>query len=303
MTQATIGISGGVVFWSLGGATNFDTLLAKWTALGHEKSAPDRISPLDATKAALADLYGNRDQEINRAKRRAGYVVHRRKAGLLDDTDFDERVKVYVDPGPTPGTYRMTVGGPDADEARIRTAVDAQLGILPPSKVTAGLVAIVRSYGGVPLRETGGIYWIPEHNMAAWEQVARATEQSGSGNQIYAARTVLDDEGKRAVLAAIRSDINAAVEKMTQEVMEGGMTSERALKHRREQIQQMESRVAEYESALGIALDDIRAGLDSITRAIVHLTGMEMGAAMGSAGLGGEFAGMGNIMATQDGDS
>lgn len=300
MTQSNHGISGGVVFWTLGGGTDFDKLLNSWSVLGHEKHAPDRVSTADAVKAALVDLYGGRENLVRPAKRKGGYCVVRETAGMMAENDYDERVVVQVMSGAQKEAYHLHIRGPDAEPERIRRAVNDQLDILPSSKVTQGLVAVVRSLGGVPMRETGGIYWIPEYNLAEWEGVARATEQSGPGNQVYVARTVLDEEGKRAVLAAIRSDIVTQVEKIKEEIETGGMTSERALKHRRSVVESLEARVSEYESALDVALTDIRTALATCAQAVVHLGAQEMGAAMGDASLGGEFAGMGGGMFGMD---
>ena len=300
MTQANIGISGGVIFWTLGGATDYDLLLSGFKAAGFEKHAPDRISTPEASKAALQDLFGGQRVLVRPLPNQAGYAVVDEKAGMTSALDHNVRITVRFPRLGQVSALSIRIdqfdGADDSD--RIRRATQDQLDILPPGKVTGGMVAVIRALGGVPLRATGGIYWLPPKALSAWGEIVKAVEASGAGNQVYCARTTMDSEAVRAVVAAIREDVGQEVSDIRKEVEEGHKTSERALKSRALRTERLLGRVEDYEAALGVALTELRDGIQTCQQVIVTTAGMEMAAELRDIGamMGGSFAGMGDTL-------
>ena len=132
----------------------------------------------------------------------------------------------------------------------IRQNFDRQRGELAPEDVSMWLVKIAKLLQAVPLRDTGGIYFVPRPNVDRWQCVAKAIE-SVSAHQVFQIPAMKNDEAIAAITDAITQEAEAAVANVLEKL---GDLGDRALKTRRESCDQLLAKISAYDQLLGVQL-------------------------------------------------
>lgn len=135
---------------------------------------------------------------------------------------------------------------------QLQAEFSRQRGLLKPSQVTGCLTGILASCCNyVPLRPTGGVYWIPEVAFDLWAQVAPVVEKAGVGgtNAVYQITHDLNADAVRAVRDSFQKLIEAEAEEINR-LIESGELGERALKTQGERAEALQRKIEEYEQIL-----------------------------------------------------
>jgi hypothetical protein len=277
-------ISGAVVYWTASKQTQLDTLAAGLDAIGLGRFAPTAQSDSAALKAAMTDLYAGPTQgggtNLIRPDRQGFSVVTETQGvfGLRHETQVHVTFRhntLQVTPAEHP------------DFARILSAVQAQLDLVPTASLTSALTDIVRHLGGVSMRPTGGIYWIPGRSLDKWRAVIAAVQASGA-SAVYMAQTVADAESVRAVTDAIVAEIEAEVAQVQRDLADG--LTPRSGKARSAHLGTLTERLRGYEDALGLTLDSLRDALVQMDHALIAAAGTDdWGGGLAVAAFGGGF--------------
>lgn len=273
MSIQSVSISGAAVYWSVSSSTQLDALTAGLAAVGLERFAPNQPTMTVAVKAALTDLYAGPRVLIR--PDRGGFSVVDEQAGALGLIHTTRLTVQFSGPA-------VSVSPPDdPDFSRIVAAIQGQRELVPVAALTQTLTAIVRSLGGIQLRQTGGFYWIPARSLGLWRQVMSAVNSAGP-NEVSMLTTIVDDAAVAAVSAALTAEMEAEVRQMTDELATG--LSERAMKRRSEQLTALVNRLKDYEASLGTTLDTLRQSLVTLeTGLIASAGGAEFGGGAASA--------------------
>jgi len=168
-------------------------------------------------------------------------VTTTKHAVKVDDTGFVEIVRGH--------DYYL--------ENQVRAEFRRQTELLKPSQVTTALVAVLSRLKVTRLRPTGGIYWLPQEVLPAWQAVSEVVERASVGgrNSIYRITHALDAEAIRAVRDALLAQVNDECEVLIKEV-DSGELGEAALKNRALSAESLQRKVSEYERILGERLMD-----------------------------------------------
>ena len=278
MSNPSFSISGGVVFWSLGGGTDWQTLFDGLTSAGFQKECADRVTIPEALKSALLDLYGQKRVLVRPLPSGNGYAVVDESASSLKTLEYNARVvaKWPLAVRNVSAQDIVVEQGSSDDRLRIYDAVQGQLDIAPHNKVAASLVAIVAALGGVPLKPNGGIYWIPERAMSRWASAVSAVERAGAGNQVFTARTAMDDDAIRAVVSAVRTEIGTEIAALAEQALTGG-DGKRSMSSRQAKAERLLARVTDYEQLLGVTLQELKDGIETATACVVSIAAASMG--------------------------
>lgn len=137
-------------------------------------------------------------------------------------------------------------------EDQLKAEFQRQRGLLKPSQVTGCLVGILSNCCNyVPLRPTGGVYWIPEESFPLWASVVPVIESAGVGgtNSVYQITHDLDADVVRAVRDSFQKLIEVETQEITRLIEEGGL-GERALKTQAERAESLQAKIKEYERIL-----------------------------------------------------
>ncbi len=277
MSTSQISLSGAIVLWSTTSTTSLDKLTVGLQSIGLEKFAPNQASPQTALKSAMTDLYAGPRKLVR--PDRSGFSVVEETQGVLGLQH--EVVLTAQFRGGKLETYPLD------EQDRVLHAYQHQLDLVPVAAITACLTGIVRHLGGIALRQTGGIYWIPARSMATWAQVM-AVVQSAGANTLYSITTQVDAESVRAVCDAIQAEMTSEVAQMQAELTEG--LSARAGKRRAEQLASMCDRLREYEQSLGVTLTTLRESLVVLDQGLMTTAGADdWGAGSAVAAFGSMF--------------
>ncbi len=255
-----IRVDGALIFWTLGEWTSRDAIEAGWGLLA---PPPDggtwaELAPPPRThEACLRDAMCVvwPKHLIRPLAKRDGFAVLEEQR-LHDDVYTTTRAVAKVD---DLGRVDLVRGHDHAQEAALRTEFRRQSGLLKPSQITTGLVAVLSKLNVARIRPTGGLYWLPERSLPAWEGLAGVVAKAGVGgrNAMYTIRHRFDADSIRAVRDALLKEVEDEVEGIIREV-DGGDLGERALGNRAAAAEALQAKVRQYEIILGERLDDAR---------------------------------------------
>ena len=253
---------GRITFWDLSGDVDLDALVA---ALGDVVKHPENPTP----KVSL-------HRAVDECARRHNLEVRHRGAGMWDivgEPVEDNRQLVYPietsarlmtkadgignDVGiSTTGKYDMEVL---ADYSKAR-------GVLATTDIGNWLCDTLTTLGGVPLRDRGGVYFVPQDRVATWERVTTAL-QACSLHKVHRVPAMRSQDAVEAILAAVTADTRKACQTIAEDI--GSATlGKRALETRENQTADLLERLDRYEGLLGTRLDELRTAIDETRSAV-----------------------------------
>lgn len=262
----SVATSGAVSYWRLSGDVKLDVLASAWRAAGlDEKLLPTAVKNEVALGRAVAD---------QAEKRRLIRPLARRGAwAIVDETVVEGQAPTYrtlvtVRLGDT-GADVEAVSASDDEAYFIRTAIGGAYlqhrNKLAHHDISAWLLDIAYGLKAVSLRESGGVYFIPNAGVDMWSKVADAVTAGGAGDvfRIPAMRTA---EAVAAITAAITAEAAVMAQKIEDEIMATGddAIGKRALKNRVKDSMALLDKLASYEELLGRQLD-IRARVEALS--------------------------------------
>lgn len=281
MSNVNISISGATVFWRGTSDTEAARLQTNLDNIGLGKYAPRPVGMAHAVKAAMTSLY-SKPRTLVRPDRNGFSIVEEEQTTL----GLRHKVTLTVEVAQRHPDGMLAYPCEQSERDRLVQQVNAQLGLVPYTALTQCLTEIVRSLGGIALRDSGGIYWIPQCSVARWREVVVAVQASGPV-KVYCASMVADQDGVRAVCDSIREEMEREVAQINADFATG--LSDKAMRSRASALTAMAKRVREYEAALGVTLDTIRDGLTQTDAALIATSGEPIGGGVAAAFAGIDF--------------
>lgn len=268
--NATVGFDGGVTFWTLAGDVSRAPLLAELAEGGLEDFCPPPPTPAWCVREALASLARGRNHLVRPLSSRDGFTLVLERRGEEENqylSDLSVRVEDSGELAFSPASSRPA--GWDAEFGRLAA-------LAPAESVGRALTRLVRHLGGVALRRTGGVYWLPADSMPRWRAAARALHRSSAGRSvIYTVKHRMDEGAARALKDAVTEEIGAEAERLYEEVTSCDL-SPKALEARMERAREMAARVEAFEGHTRSTLDALRESLERLQTALVSGRFQEM---------------------------
>jgi len=252
--------AGASIWWTLSGNIDLDKLRAAWLAEGlDEKELPVPPSPPAALRAAMME---------HKAKNR---IVRPLDGGwvIKDETVLEDRSD--LDYSPAVVKAKVTIAGTlsmDGDwqlRQEIQESYNALLWEIDPTRISSWLSGFVSELGGVALRGTGGIYYLPPWALPRWSRIVRALGES-SKHIMYDMPTMKSSGAIKAIIDGLSADLQTALDQLDKEM--GSGLGEKALQTRRVRVEEMQAKLERYETLLGSKLEDIRARIGSAQAAV-----------------------------------
>jgi hypothetical protein len=260
-------IAGAISYWRLSGSVSLAGLTAAWAAEGLD---PELLPDTPANDVAL----GRAVRDLQ-AKRRLVRPLARRGAWVVKDetvtADGKDVIHVRV------ASVKFADGGPviDPGEASIE-AFESVVGLiregfrracveLAPEDISYWLIGLANANASVSLRESGGIYFLPRTSTDFWRRVVRAVE-SCSGHRIFQIPAMKNSEAISAIFDAVVNEANRAVAAIETELLAEGddRLGARALESRAAACDAMLTKIASYETLLGVPFDVMRSRVDDL---------------------------------------
>lgn len=273
--------AGVITFWRMDGTMSADALTEAWTSNGFDG---DDLPPLPSAVAALRRaVYEQRKENvIVRPLRRADFsgwaIVEETTEATLEHTPLlhvavDDFGRLTFEEPLSYATLRADATSEDIAEqvaAEIASAYDRFLGLVTASDASAWLVKRVHAYAAIPLRDTGGFYFIPHPQSQRWEIEAKVI-RNATPHDIGLIPAMKTEEAVRTILTSLEEEANAEAARMFEDVT-GGELGERALKTRADRCDTLIRKVADYERLLGVSATTLNTRLEELRTSLAAAT-------------------------------
>jgi hypothetical protein len=256
---------GALTFWRLSGRTTLAALCTQWLRAGLDPDQlPQASSPKAALRAALHELEGTR--VLARPLHDRGDWVLQEEAVNDDTTAYTKRMRVRVS-----GDDALVIEPADhPDASRLREAYRENLSTLSHANMGGWLVGLVEGLRGVSLKDTGGVYFVPEYTMREWRQIITAVEAS-SGHVILEIPAVSTEKAAQAVTMALVAESEQCM-RAIREHLEYGDLGVRALESKQRLCRSMQGKIGEYEAVLGVAMGRLHEQVTDLETQLVAAT-------------------------------
>ncbi len=254
--QDQVSTAGVVSFWHLSGVVRAEALQEAWAAEGLDSS---HLPTLPTPRAALG-------RAVNEIKERRQLVrVLEDGWAFVSESERDGKLR-YVQLGTvkldvvgrlqfsddTPGEIRVQVGN---DYNRILFELSHQ-------DITAWVTDQAKRLNGTALRDTGGVWYLPQAAVEEWRKIARVLRKV-SGHLIYEIPALKSNEAIEAILAALSREAEDEAAAMEAQIVAGDLGS-RALQTRQARATRLEQKLSSYEEALGRAMPELSVRLEGL---------------------------------------
>ncbi len=284
ITPEAVQTAGLVSYWRLSGPVTLSQLKEEWTKAGLDPAVlPNPPGEDVALGRAVHDETGIVRSRVSRGKedaqreeRQVRWLVRsltrRGSWALVEETVTQETVDfetlLTVKSGPTfecSAQYHEVV-------ARIRASYTRRLGEIEPEDISSWLVKIARKLNSVPLRDTGGIYFIPGGTNGAdlWQRIVDVITRV-SAHRVFSIPALKNSDAIAAITDAITQEAEAAAAALDREL---GLTGEeqlgaRAIKSRQEQVDVLLAKIGAYDELLGVQLQ-VRERIERLSASLVQ---------------------------------
>jgi hypothetical protein len=258
--------TGAVVFWRLSGSVSAEKLETAWVAEGLDAKALPKVPSVVAALSRACKEEASKSRLV-RQHPVSGWVLVDEKVDVDAQTlDYNVGVRFYLD---EKSEVKMDVWeGFDFNEfsklhdrvlrnfAKIRSEISSY-------DISLWLVSFMDTLKGVPLRDRGGVYFVPRQSVEMLKAAKRAFVAC-TNHVISEIPAVHSTESIAAILDAIRTEANDAVISMENELNVPGAFGVRAAKARSREFDTLAEKVTSYEKLLGLNLSDVQARIKSV---------------------------------------
>jgi len=273
ISDLTPDTAGAIVLWRLSGETNYGHLKAAFVAQGvEEKLLPDLPSPQEALQRAMREHVSKRTLLRTLPGRRAGFALvdeyEATEQEASEGTPLRYRVRFTTRLVSVEGQAEPTLECSNTALAEFNKVVaDYQLNLtkLTAEDTASWLSAMVRGVSAVPLRDTGGVYFVPRETLPLWRKLVAALK-TASATYVAEIPALRSTEAIGAILDSLSREAAQQMAGMEEELKEAAVASlgGRAIKTRVGKCEAMAEKLEVYERLAGVSLDELRSRLEGL---------------------------------------
>jgi len=153
-----------------------------------------------------------------------------------------------------------------AYEDRIRQRIQRCMKEWRGGEVTRLLVGAINVLGGIVLRPSGGIYWLPERSIPQFERLSEILEQVNV--KVYMMRTVAGHKDVAPIITALTVEVTDAINEIA--VAQAGTTKmdARSIRSWKSKLEEKVNRLTEMEGDIGVRMISLSIALNTAMQAI-----------------------------------
>lgn len=259
--------AGAIVLWRLQGETDASKLEAALKEAGLEALMPSLPSAAVALRRALRAHESK--HVLARALPNGGYAMVREspRESAEQPLEYEVLLTVHVSSeGRLDFKHPFTVDTQTLVDSITEAAFENMLR-LEASDTGSWLSRCVDVVKAVPLRDTGGVYFVPRETLPTWRKIVDALRGASHsyGSEIPALKST---DAIAAILDSLNREADAFLERVQEElssaVQEKGGMGSRAVKTRLQRCEESMEKLAVYEKLLGVSLDSVRARVEGM---------------------------------------
>lgn len=251
MQEQQYDISGAIVFWSLQ-PTPFNAVREAFGGLGYGDCVPNPRTDQSALENAIKGVCGTKNKAVvsrKQPKRNGVELVEIERDAIHNSYTTSFGAKIVQ------GRVKADYGY--ADEYRLTEEFLKLKAKLTTTAVGQALIAVLEKMDGM----TGlkpGVYYIPEHHLKGWKELAELVEGCQEGNKITTARVAMDEGTARTIRDTLTREVQEKATKLLDDVSKGTL-NDNQLQLRAGQAQELVDRVHLYSSILNDGLEGLKS--------------------------------------------
>jgi len=251
--------TGVVALWETSSDFSLQRVADAFASVGQGKAAPRKRTPLAALKAAMHALAGKATGR-RVAPMGDGYallVEHVDVAAKRVETS--QGLTAWLETSPYSTALVLAANDPAA-LPELSASWAAEKEKVDGASVSECLVAACAGLGGIALRRSGGVYWLPASAADDWRRLAKGVEAASAGGtaRCYAVSTGGDPESVRAIAESFVREADALVAESAAE-LDAGNVSGRVATARAARLADLVAQAEQYEKTLATSLADVKA--------------------------------------------
>lgn len=264
LREKEVKLNGAIVYFKLGEDSDHNLVEWGFNKLNLGGYIPNKNTSNAALRSALTKTYGSRRTKIDALDGNRGFAVAQVSGDVLNDVQtLDYEVKFCVQvpttshmiPFQNPKTGEI-FDPPLAQDCKNRFW--EEMDKVPSRNLSSSLVNIIHGpLNGICLKDTGGIYWIPETSVPVWQALSLILEQASSRNVLYKISSSIDEDSVKAICDALTSAVESELSQINDEIIGGKLKQKRAYESRRNRSVELNDKVKSYRKILGVALEDL----------------------------------------------
>lgn len=253
--------TGCIVWWRLAGTVQVSVLQDAWK----QANLPEELLPEPPTQHTAL---GRAMSELAERRRLVRALKGRKGWGVVEETatdttlDYQLNLKARIADGALmlePDTGKL------ADEVKVQFASYSSAYTI--TDTSALLCSLVKRLKAVPLRDTGGVYFVPRDQVPELRRAVEALK-TVSDHRVFEVPALKSDEAVEAILAALISEADKETSEMETE-FDTAELGGRALRTRAGRAESLLAKVKEYETLLGTNLQAITERVAGLKDALV----------------------------------
>ena len=250
MIEQEYDISGAITFWSLQ-PTPFNAVKEAFERMGFAECVPNLRTDQSALEHSIKEVYGTKNKAVVSRKQPKRHGVE-----LVDIERNVDRNAYVTSFGAkvVEGAVRADYGY--ADEYRLTEEFLKSKAVLTPAAVSQALAAALANLDGMKGFAKAGVYYVPEHHLAKWRQLAGLVEGCREGNKISVIRAAMDEGTATAIRDTLTREVQEEAAQLLDDVSKGTL-SDGQLHVRAERAQKLVKRVALYSLILSEGLEGL----------------------------------------------
>jgi hypothetical protein len=168
----------------------------------------------------------------------------------------------------------------DQLEEKMTEVFQAQLHWIPTSMATSTLARVILAMGGIVCRRAGGIYFLPERSASVFGQLADAVDSAEGELSVTTTVFPLNpgERSYRLVLESIRKEVADGLSEIEQVMFGLGDRKQREdhQASRMNALDGMKAKLTQYESLLGVTMQDMHDAVEKVKAAVAARNVMDM---------------------------
>ena len=251
MIERQYDISGAIVFWSLQ-PTPYQAVREVFEAMGYANCVPNPRTDQSALENSIKAVYGMKNKAVVSRKQ-----PRRNGVELVNIERSTERNGYVTNFGAKVVNGQIKADYGFANEFALTEEFLKLKARLTTTAVGQALVAVLAKMDGM----TGlkpGVFYIPEHHLPKWKELAERVEGCHEGNKITTVRAAMDEGTARAIRDALTKEVQEQAAKLLDDVSKGTLNDVQ-LQSRAKQAQELVDRVTLYSSILNEGLEGLKS--------------------------------------------
>jgi hypothetical protein len=261
--------AGLMAWWRLSGDVRLSDLHDVWVERGLDAEwLPKNPSPEVALSRVAHSIPGLLKVRATVHTAETGWAVVAAKGeGGLGAPWGEVMITIALQPGGEVGVHAMSLPHSDALQGVQALFARAQE-VLTTDDVSSWLSDLLRRHlHATSLRDTGGVYYVPETDVATYRNVVEALKPI-SGHRLFEVPAMKTEKAVEAILAAVLAEAETAVVRLETDLDTGDLGT-RALHTREAACEGMRQKLELYEGLLGRSMDAMGARLEGLKAGLV----------------------------------